>query len=183
MRKEESPGTPVSPNLLAQMGYETRDVILRPLVVALGGLLALIVATLIFMFFLYQFFIPDWAKVGKPGLPSTARRLPPNPQLQADPKRDMVIFREAEDAVHTGTVADTTGAKPTMKIEDAIETMATQTGIAGVTGTEVRQRGTSGPGQRTADKTPEAPSAPGGHGGSPESGTSDGGHSGATGGH
>jgi hypothetical protein len=183
MRKDESPGTPVSPNLLAQMGYETRDVILRPLVMSLLALLVFIVVSLVSMFFLYQAFIPNWAKVGQPVTPPAARRLPPHPQIQAEPKQDMAIFRIAEDGVVSGNAPDSTGARQTMRIEEAIDVMATQRGIAGITGTEVRDRGDSGPGQRTANRAAAEPSKPAPGGTGTPAGATQEGHSGGTGGH
>jgi hypothetical protein len=175
MRKTEEP------NLLAQMGYETRDIILRPIMTGIASLFVFIALTLVVSVGIYQFFIPDFAKLGRPPEVSNARRLPPHPQIQAEPKRDMEIFRQAEDAVLSLEAPDADGSKAAMKIDDAISVLATQQGIAGVKGDKLTERGTSGPGRRTATQS-AVPSA--GGAGHPEgNGHSDGGHGGETGGH
>jgi hypothetical protein len=183
----DSPGTPVSPNLLAQMGYETRDVLLRPVIVALVTLFFFIFLTLGATAVIYSIFIPNWAKLGRPAAPPAARRLPPHPQLQAEPKHDMALFRRAEDRLLNGTEADSTGAKQTMTIDQAMDTIATQRGIAGVTGTTVTERGNSGPGQ--GHNASAAPQTTEGSGGTtlPDTPRSDentqGGHGSESGGH
>jgi hypothetical protein len=176
----DSPGTPVSPNLLAQMGYETRDVALRPIMLSIVTLFVFIFLTLLVSAGIYQIFIPNWAKLGRPVAPPAARRLPPHPQIQAEPKHDMALFRRAEDRLLRGDEADSTGAKQTMTIDQAMDTIATQRGIAGVTGTTLTQRGTSGPGQghRPSAATTE------GSGGTPRGGeNTEGGHGSESGGH
>jgi len=83
-------------DVLAELGYENKDVKLGPLVGALGGLVALIVVSIFGILWFYDFTSPRYAMdKGKPRW-ETERKLPPNPQVQADPKKEMVLYYKAE---------------------------------------------------------------------------------------
>ena len=83
-------------DVLADLGYENKDVKLGPLVGALGGLVALIVVSIFGILWFYDFTSPRYAMdKGKPRW-ETERKLPPNPQVQADPKEEMVLYYKAE---------------------------------------------------------------------------------------
>ncbi len=85
-------------DVLADLGYESKDVKLPPLVGALGGLAALIVVSIFGILWFYDFTSPRYEQdKGKPRW-ETERKLPPNPQVQADPKKEMVLYYKAEAA-------------------------------------------------------------------------------------
>lgn len=160
MRKEDTQQGHITPNLLEQMHYETRDINLSRILSGVGALFVFIFVTLIVSFGIYQFFIPDFAKVGVPQAPSPVRPLPPHPQIQTEPKEDLTIFRRAEDGVIETHTPDADGKKQAMTPDQAIDALATQQGISGVHGDAVRGRGAGYPGMTSATGAP----APAEHG-------------------
>lgn len=104
------------------VGYEHTDVKLAPLVLSFGGLVGLFVVASAGMMWFFNFTKPKYASdANVPGW-SVERKLPAHPQLQANPKEEMNLFKEAE--------------KPySERIESAIDVVAKQ-GISGVAGNE-----------------------------------------------
>ena len=77
------------------------------------------------------------------------KKVPPYPQLQADPRRDMNEYRQAEANVVNGFASDGTmgaGAKNPLSISAAMDTLANDRGIAGVRGNSVEQESAAYPG-------------------------------------
>ena len=100
------------------VGYEHSDVKMGPLVLAFGGLVGLFVTSSAAMMWFLNFTSPKYASdVNVPGW-SVERKLPAHPQLQANPKEEMNLFKEAE-------------APYGKRIESAIDVVAKQ-GISGV---------------------------------------------------
>jgi hypothetical protein len=113
---------PESTNKGFIVGYEHSDVKLAPLVLAFGGLVGLFVASSAAMMWFLNFTQPKYASdASVPGW-SVERKLPAHPQLQANPKEEMNLFKEAE-------------APYGKRIESAIDVVAKQ-GISGVTENE-----------------------------------------------
>jgi hypothetical protein len=142
MRKPDA----TMPDLLEQMGYETRDIDLRRIFFWIAMLFVLIFGAMVISIVFYIIFIPGWAKLGQPTPIPANRRLPPHPQVQVDPKKDMRLYQLAEDRVLRAEIGDAKSAKPALSVDQAVDLMASERGIAGVRGTAVRQRGTSYPG-------------------------------------
>ena len=104
------------------VGYEHTDVKMGPLVLAFGGLVGLFVTSSAAMMLFLNFTSPKYASdVNVPGW-SVERKLPAHPQLQANPKEEMNLFKEAE-------------APYGKRIESAIDVVAKQ-GISGVAANE-----------------------------------------------
>ncbi len=157
MADEHVPAKNAGPDLLAEMKYEHRDIALQKLMGFIVVFIVGFVSAMIVSIGIYQFFIPNWAKLGKIPEPSPYRRLPPLPQLQVDPKRDMQQFRLAEDKQVSGEQGAVTGTRPAMTITAAIDKLASEDGIAGIKGTEEARRGDYFPGSRAYDgKAPES---------------------------
>ena len=93
MRKETE-----SPNLLAELGYETTDVDVRKVIFGIAVLFAFIGVSLAVSFGIYKFFEPEYVKVREKPAFAQVRPVPPVPQLQADPKPDMTSYHEATDS-------------------------------------------------------------------------------------
>lgn len=93
MRKESG-----SPNLLADLGYETTDVDVRKVIIGIVILFVFIAASLAFTFGLYKFFEPEYLTVRSKPAFAQARRLPPLPQVQVHPKPELTFYHEATDA-------------------------------------------------------------------------------------
>jgi hypothetical protein len=130
------------------VGYEHTDVKMGPLVLAFGGLVGLFVTSSAAMMWFFNFTKPKYASdANVPGW-SVERKLPAHPQLQANPKEEMNLFKEAE--------------KPySERIESAMDAVSKQ-GISGVSGNEpVSSFKTEYPGSRSA--TGAAASHGGGH--------------------
>lgn len=110
-----------SSNPLVELGYEHRDVQLRPLVIALLGLVGLIVVSILGILWFYDFTAPRYAQdKGKPRW-ETERKLPPHPQLQSFPKDEMSMYLKAEDPYRASlskAVADS-AAKGISGIDDS----------------------------------------------------------------
>ena len=159
MRKANAP----MPDLLSQMGYEPTDVNLRGVFTGIIALFVFIFVTMGVSIVLYNVFIPDWYKTGSQQPMPAGRRMPPHPQIQTEPRRDMAFYREAEDALVAGKTDDGHGHSATMSIDDAMNALATQNGIAGVRGDAPALRGNAYPGSAglTTGNAPAAPeSAP-----------------------
>jgi hypothetical protein len=104
------------------VGYEHTDVKLAPLVLSFGGLVGLFVVASAAMMWFFNFTKPKYASdANVPGW-SVERKLPAHPQLQANPKEEMNLFKEAE-------------APYGKRIESAIDVVAKQ-GISGVSANE-----------------------------------------------
>ena len=114
---------PDSSNKGYVVGYEHTDVKLAPLVLAFGGLVGLFVVASAAMMWFFNFTKPNYA--GDTNVPgwSVERKLPAHPQLQANPKEEMNLFKEAE--VPYGK-----------RIESALDVVAKQ-GISGVPANEL----------------------------------------------
>jgi hypothetical protein len=113
---------PDSSNKAYVVGYEHTDVKLAPLVLAFGGLVGLFVVASAGMMWFFNFTKPKYASDSNvPGW-SVERKLPAHPQLQANPKEEMNLFKEAE-------------APYSKRVESAIDVVAKQ-GISGVAGNE-----------------------------------------------
>lgn len=124
MRKEPEPQT----DYLAQLGYETRDVTVRPLFLSVIGLFVFVGFSSVVALLLYLFLTPGVKDAETTGLsPSSAGQLPPDPhpRLQGFPIQDMIKFRQEEDEKlnHYGWVNQ---AKGTVRIpvDRAIELTA-----------------------------------------------------------
>lgn len=104
------------------VGYEHTDVKLGPLVLSLGGLIGLFVVASAAMMWFFNFTKPKYTSDNNvPGW-SVERKLPAHPQVQANPKEEMNLFKEAE-------------APYSKRIESAIDVVAKQ-GISGVAGNQ-----------------------------------------------
>lgn len=126
----------VDRDLLRSMGYEPRDVALNTLVRWLAFLFVFIGFTTAITLILYKLFVPKTAeleKVAPLAVKPAGRRLPPNPQLQASPKRDMMQFRRAEDRVLNGYTYSRAG-QVALPVDSAIDQLA-NAGISGIRGT------------------------------------------------
>lgn len=135
MHKHDAP----KPNHV--VGYEHTDVKLAPLVLSFGGLVGLFVVASAGMMWFFNFTKPKYASdANVPGW-SVERKLPAHPQLQANPKEEMNLFKEAE--------------KPySERIESAIDVVAKQ-GISGVAGNEPESAFKAEyPGSRSANAIP-----------------------------
>lgn len=156
MHDDRVPAKNAGPDLLAKMDYEHRDIALQKLMWFITVFIIGFLAAMLITVGIYQFFIPNWAKLGKIPEPSPYRRLPPHPQVQVDPRRDMALYRLAEDKQTSGEQGAVAGTKPAMTVTAAIEKLAAQDGIAGITGTAEAKRGEYFPGSRAFDGKPPA---------------------------
>jgi hypothetical protein len=171
MHDDRVPVKNVGPDLLAEMQYEHRDVAQQKLWGWIGIFFGGFIASMVITAGIYAIFIPNWYKLGQVPAPSPYRRLPPHPQVQVEPKRDMQLFRQAETKQVLGQEGATPGTQPKMTIEAAIDKLAGEEGIAGVKGTAVAERGTGYPGSRqfggeapaTAEGKPDASGGEAGH--------------------
>jgi hypothetical protein len=133
--------------LLAQMGYETRDIALNTLVrwlVFLGVFIIVMMAT---AYVTYKVFVPNWVETERTAPLEHVRKIPPYPQLQADPRRDIIEFRQAEDDVVNGyTAGGPKGQRTNVPIATAIDILANQRGIAGIRGSQAKPESEAYPG-------------------------------------
>ena len=148
------------PDLLEQLGYEPRDIDLRRILFWIAMLFVLIVGSMAISIVCYMVFIPGWAKLGQPTSIPANRRLPPHPQIQVDPKKDMTLYQLAEDRVLRAEIGDGKSPKPNLSVDQAVDLMASERGIAGIKGTAIHQRGTSYPGSGDYEGASSAPAAP-----------------------
>ncbi len=122
-----------SVEILSQMGYEQRDVSLPALRNWLIGFIVFLTLMLSIPYGIYRLVVPTFAdELHQPM--RHQRRVPPFPQIQPDPKPDMMVYRAAEDRVLSGQAA-MPNDKPGISIDQAIDQLATRQGISGVTGT------------------------------------------------
>lgn len=138
MRSEQT-----NPDLLQQMAYEPKDVNIKQVLMGVVALLIFFVICMGVIAFLYNIFIPDWGKLGRQEPLPVGRRMPPQPQVQTNPKRDFELYRQAEDKTISGQGT-------AMSVEQAIDAMATQKGISGLRGDALHQQGSGYPGQTSA---------------------------------
>jgi hypothetical protein len=122
-------------DILDQMGYETRDVSLPGLIKWLSFFGVFLVIATVGSKFLYDALVPNFAAEQSNSPMMHVRHVPPFPQIQAEPIRDMVNYRTAEDEVLAGNPA--VGSKTGMSVDAAIDAIATQRGIAGVKGDSI----------------------------------------------
>ena len=123
----------VPPNLLQEMGYETRDVgpvaILRWLT-GLGVFIAVVTfGTLLLM----NSFIPETGRTAYESEIYRTRPLrnkPPQPQLQVLPKRDMIMYRRDEKRRLDG-YSNTSEGRVSIPVGEAIDAIAAE-GISGI---------------------------------------------------
>lgn len=111
----------VNEGTIPELGYDHRDVNLKAIVFWMSIFAAfVVVAIAVIQFLAYPFFTPDWKKLEKE-VPAyvTAPRTPPYPQVQADPKLDMEVFKASEETQHEA-------------VNKAKEALAAR-GLAGVT--------------------------------------------------
>lgn len=157
---------------LVKLGYDTRDVALNTLVKWLVFLFVFIAGTTLVTMVLYNFFVPrrtELERIAPLAVATEGRRLPPNPQLQARPVRDMIQFRRAEERVIDGYTYTAQG-QVAVPIDQAIDELATR-GIAGIKGTKMPVRGTDYPG--SGNFAPVAGATSGGHGSAHDTSPSD----------
>ena len=89
------------PGNAAPVGHEVRDVAIRPIVTAAGGLAVVLVLTAVLMLWLFDYFAARQARESPPANPlaaSAGRLLPPEPRLQTHPIRDLHDLRARESA-------------------------------------------------------------------------------------
>ncbi|GAB4456579.1 MAG: hypothetical protein OHK0029_14790 [Armatimonadaceae bacterium] len=128
----------ISSDLLAEMQYEPRDASVPKIFRWIGYFMLFFVGSIVLTIGIYQFFIPDWARLGQIAEPSPYRPLPPHPQVQAEPREDMAFFRLAEDKQVLGLDGAVPNTLPEMTIDAAIEKIASEKGISGIRGTALR---------------------------------------------
>jgi len=84
------------------LGYEERDVSLRPLVWGFAGLVALVLVSVVLMRVMLGYLAVREAENSPPANPlaqSFGRPVPPEPRLQTDPLQDLQALHSEEDAV------------------------------------------------------------------------------------
>jgi len=112
-----------SQGTFVELGYEHRDIQLKPIAGALFALIALIVVSILGILWFYDFTSPRYAQdKGKPRW-ETERKLPPHPQVQSFPKDEMAMYLKAE----AGYAASLSSAKE----------KAASSGISGVKDADV----------------------------------------------
>lgn len=135
MHEEHHP-EPV-PDELVKLGYDNRDVRIRPLVWALVALGIFLVSAQIVTYIVFTVMKPPTQP--QEGAPVRAS-LPPPPLLQVHPRMDLRTLRQAEDArLHSYGIDPETG-KPHIPIERAMDLVAAEglpMGAAGVSRKDV----------------------------------------------
>ena len=124
----------INEGTIPEIGYDHRDVNLSAIVKWMSIFATFVTVSIILIqFVFYPLFTPDWKKLER-DVPAfvTAPRTPPYPQVQADPKLDMEIFKASEEGKHEG-------------LAKAKAALAAR-GIAGVTGETPKEEGHSFPG-------------------------------------
>ncbi|MBB6051075.1 hypothetical protein [Armatimonas rosea] len=124
----------INDGTIPELGYDHRDVNLKAIVFWMSIFSAFVVVSILtIQFFAYPFFTPDWKKLEKQ-VPAfvTAPRTPPFPQVQADPKLDMEVFKASEERQHEA-------------MNKAKEALAAR-GLAGITTNTEHAEGKSFPG-------------------------------------
>ena len=120
-------------DLLSQMGYENRDISLNAIIGWIAGLFVFIAVITAGTIGIYNIFVPPSTELERVSPLASVRRVPPYPQLQTAPKRDMMEYRQAEDAILTEVTKGREG-QANLPIADAINAVATR-GISGISGT------------------------------------------------
>ncbi len=115
MRKDD--GT--NKNLLAELGYETRDIDIGKSLIGILGLFVFVAVSCAASVVLFNFLKPPYKEYQRPAF-AARRKLPPLPQIQHWPKEEMRYYQEATDE-----------AVEASSIEKAKEEMIA-TGISGV---------------------------------------------------
>jgi hypothetical protein len=116
MRKE----TGTDKNLLAELGYETRDIDIGKSLIGIVGLFAFVAVACGASVVLFNFLKPPYKEYQRPAF-AAKRKLPPLPQIQRWPREEIRYYQEATDH-----------AVESSAIEKAKEEMIA-TGISGVT--------------------------------------------------
>jgi hypothetical protein len=153
---------PLSPDLLAAMKYETRDIALNTLILWFGNLIIFIVIVTTITLFLYSQFVPGKAELERTSPLASVRVVPPHPQLQVAPKRDMIEYRLAEKHEFSEPTKNADGTV-NLPIERAMKMLADEKGISGKKGSEPAPERTAFPGSGDYTNTGNAPAAEGTH--------------------
>jgi hypothetical protein len=147
----------INEKTIPALGYDHRDVNLVAIVKWMSIFATFVTGSIILIqFVFYPLFTPDWRKLER-DVPAfvAAPRVPPYPQVQADPKLDMEVFKASEEGLHEA-------------VNKAKEALAVR-GISGVTGGVAKDEGHSFPGSgdyvgvTKGRATSEAPHAGGEH--------------------
>jgi hypothetical protein len=105
--------------------HESRDVAIRPIVMFLAGVFALLAAVLLLMAWLFHAFATREMHRDPPPPPLATRRPPPEPRLEVDPARELAALRAAEDALLDSTEwVDRRAGIVRIPIDRAIEVLA-----------------------------------------------------------
>ena len=123
----------VPPDLLNQMGYETRDVGPKAILVWISGLFVFIAIVSGGTLVLMNSFIPETGRVAYESemfRTQPIRNPPPQPQLQVLPKRDMIMYRRDENRILNG-YSNTSEGNVSIPVDAAIDAIAAE-GISGV---------------------------------------------------
>jgi hypothetical protein len=125
---------PVGPDQdqLARLGYETRDIALNTLVRWLIGLFVFMGVAGLGAYGLYNLFVQPYQEISVQSPLEFVRTYPPNPQIQARPKRDMIEYRAAEEKLEKGYSKGENGTV-NLPVERAMDLLA-ERGISGVKG-------------------------------------------------
>lgn len=141
-------------DLLSQMGYENRDISFNTVAWSVVFLFGFAFVISLITLGIYNFFVPTKVEQERVSPLMSVRRVPPYPQLQAAPKRDMIEFRQAEDAVLTGANKGADG-HTSIPIDQAMNAISAR-GISGVSGTKTRPESISYPGSGDFSGGPDA---------------------------
>lgn len=152
----------VPPDLLGQMGYETRDVGPMAILRWIAGLFVFIAIVSGGTLLLMNSFIPEAGRVAYESevfRTTPIRNNPPQPQIQTLPKRDMIMFRRDEKRIVDGYSATSEG-NVSIPVSEAIDAIAAE-GISGVTATTPKPTTDGYPGSgkfvKEDSETTEAP--------------------------
>jgi hypothetical protein len=125
------------PTTTEPRGYETRDVALRPVVIAGIGLTAVVVVSAVLMWLLFGALAEREARLSpkpNPLAESFGRQVPPEPRLQTDPRKDLERMWAEEDAtLHSYGWVDRKAGVVRIPIERAME-LTLQRGLPARTG-------------------------------------------------
>ena len=165
----------VPSDLLSQMGYETRDVGPKAILVWIAGLFVFVGIVSFGTLVLMNSFIPDTGRVAYESemfRTQPIRNPPPQPQLQVLPKRDMIMYKRDEARILNG-YSNTSEGRVSVPIDVAIDTIAAE-GISGVTTAAPKTATVGYPGSRTFTgsngKSAEAPAGSEAQNATPNSG-------------
>ena len=123
----------VPPDLLNQMGYETRDVGPKAILRWVAGLFVFIGIVSVGTLAIMNSFIPETGRTAYESeiyRSRPVRNPPPQPQLQVLPKRDMIMYRRDEKRILDG-YSNTSEGQVSVPVEVAIDAIAAE-GISGV---------------------------------------------------